>query len=204
MSTPTGAPGAERLVWARSGGQRLIYQFPKPQPDGQTTLALTPLELLDRLAVLIPPPRRHRHRYHGVLAPNAPLRAAVTARAGLPMEGSAHGSSLNAPAQIPAQELIEKSRSPSTYSWAMLLARIYEVFPLLCPQCGEPMRIIAFITEAASIQRILMHMGEPTQAPPVASARGPPHWGDIDQTPLYDSTLAESAPDYEFDQTVSW
>lgn len=29
----------------------------------------TPLELLDRLAALIPPPRRQRHRYHGVLAP---------------------------------------------------------------------------------------------------------------------------------------
>ena len=26
-----------------------------------------------------PPPRLHRHRYQGVLAPNAPLRAAATA-----------------------------------------------------------------------------------------------------------------------------
>lgn len=43
------------LLWARPG-QRLIYQLPKPGPYGQTTLALTPLELLDRLAVLIPPP----------------------------------------------------------------------------------------------------------------------------------------------------
>jgi hypothetical protein len=31
---------------------------------------------------LIPPPRQHRHRYFGVLAPNAPLRAAVSALAG--------------------------------------------------------------------------------------------------------------------------
>ena len=38
---------------------------------------LTPMELLDRLAVLIPPPRRHRHRDVGVLAPNAPLRSVV-------------------------------------------------------------------------------------------------------------------------------
>jgi hypothetical protein len=43
---------------------------------------LTPLELIERLAVLIPPPRRHRHRDYGVLAPNAPLRSAVTALAG--------------------------------------------------------------------------------------------------------------------------
>ncbi|MFM9059269.1 MAG: transposase, partial [Planctomycetaceae bacterium] len=27
-------------------------------------------EFLDRLADLVPPPRRHRHRYHGVFAPN--------------------------------------------------------------------------------------------------------------------------------------
>jgi hypothetical protein len=37
--------------------------------------------LLDRLAALVPPPRVHRHRYYGVLAPNSPLRTAVTALA---------------------------------------------------------------------------------------------------------------------------
>ena len=44
-------------------------------------LVLTPLELFDRIAQLVPPPRTHRHRYYGVLAPNSPLRAAVTAMA---------------------------------------------------------------------------------------------------------------------------
>jgi hypothetical protein len=36
------------------------------------SLLLAPLELLDRLAALMPPPRIHCHRYFGVLAPNAP------------------------------------------------------------------------------------------------------------------------------------
>ena len=44
-------------------------------------LVLTPLELIERIAQLVPPPRTHRHRYYGVLAPNSPLRAAVTALA---------------------------------------------------------------------------------------------------------------------------
>jgi hypothetical protein len=35
---------------------------------------VTPLQLLDRLAALVPPPRVHRHRYFGVLTPNSPLR----------------------------------------------------------------------------------------------------------------------------------
>jgi len=42
-------------------------------------LVLTPLELIDRIAQMVPPPRTHRHRYCGVLAPNSPLRGAVTA-----------------------------------------------------------------------------------------------------------------------------
>jgi hypothetical protein len=37
------------------------------------TLALPPCHA--EAAALIAPPRIHRHRYHGVLAPNAPLRA---------------------------------------------------------------------------------------------------------------------------------
>ncbi len=49
-------------------------------------LILTPLEFLDRLATLAPPPRKHRHRYHGVLAPNSPMCPAVTAYAGLSLD----------------------------------------------------------------------------------------------------------------------
>ena len=45
---------------------------------------LTPLELIERLAALTPPPRRYRHRYYGELAPNAPLRAQVIVLAGVP------------------------------------------------------------------------------------------------------------------------
>ena len=48
---------------------------------------------------------------------------------------------------------------------AVLIARIYEVFPLLCPMCGGQMRLIAFITEGAQIKRILEHIGMDSQAP---------------------------------------
>ena len=60
-----------------------------PGLTGQTVVYLAAREWLDRVAVLIPPPRRRRHRYHGAFAPNAPLGAAVAACAGLPMEGPA-------------------------------------------------------------------------------------------------------------------
>ncbi len=74
----------ERL---RKEGAALVYrcakQHSEPGADKRGAkvdeLHLTPLALIDRIAALVPPPRTHRHRYFGVLAPNSPLRAAVTA-----------------------------------------------------------------------------------------------------------------------------
>jgi hypothetical protein len=38
---------------------------------------MSPLEFMQRLAALVPRPRLHLIRFHGVLAPNAKLRALV-------------------------------------------------------------------------------------------------------------------------------
>ena len=66
------------------------------------------------------------------------------------------------------------------------------------------MRIIAFVTEAAPVQRILAHIGEPTEAAPIAPARGPPGWNE-DLEPIPDFELiAQPDPGFEFDQRVSW
>ena len=51
------------------------------RPGASGVVELSPFEFLDRLADLVPPPRKHRHRYHGVFAPNHKLRRAVTALA---------------------------------------------------------------------------------------------------------------------------
>ncbi len=56
--------------------------------------------------------------------------------------------------------------------WAELLRRIYEVDPLVCPRCGETMRIIAFITEPRVITKILRHL-----ATKAANQRSPPQSG---------------------------
>lgn len=90
-----------RLAWVEPD-ERLIYHLPKPRLDGQTALIPTPLEFLERLAALIPPPRKHRHRYHGALAPNSPLRPAVTAYAGLPPAPFAHDPA-RAQARVPGR-----------------------------------------------------------------------------------------------------
>jgi len=180
--------------------QRLLYRLPKPRPDGPTALTLTPLEFIQRLAALIPPPRSHRHRYHGVLAPNATLRAAVTDLAPAASDYNA------AAAEKKAQEntVEEVWRSPARYLWAMLLARLYESTPLVCPICKADMRIIAFVTDGDSVHHILEYIGESTDPPPISPARGPPGWeGEVDSLPLYDPA-AQPEPDFQFDQTQGW
>jgi hypothetical protein len=49
-----------------------------------------------------------------------------------------------------------------------------EEFPLECPACGGDIRLIAFITEPGPIRKILTHLGEPLEPPPISPARGPP------------------------------
>ena len=137
--------------------QRLIYHLPKPGPDGRTQLQLSPLELIGRIAALVPPPRLHRHRYYGVLAPNSPLRAAITALAPQVSPPPALVTSVaEGEAEGPGRP------NPARYLWAILLACIYEAFPLTCTQCGAEMRIIAFVTEGGEVCKILEHVGEPS------------------------------------------
>ena len=81
----------------------------------------------------------------------------------------------------------------------------YDCFPLVCPNFGRDMELITFVTEPGSIKPILEHLGLPTEPPRVAPARGPPDQSlDFDQSPRYDPSVPESAPEYEFDQRGTW
>ena len=55
-------------------------------------------------------------------------------------------------------------RRPGHILWTVLIARICEVFPLLCPFCGGQMRVIAFFTYSAEIWHILWILDMTTQA----------------------------------------
>jgi hypothetical protein len=221
----------------RQRGADLVYRCGKGHTEPLQSdkysgeLVLTPLELIDRIAQLVPPPRTHRHRYYGVLAPNSPLRAAVTAMA--------QAEQVVAPVAAPKAAVIARSvatrqtrtcglmdchglrprndgkpkpRPPSHYLWAALIARIYEVFPLLCPMCGGQMRIIAFITFSADIHKILEHIGVDPEAPRITPARGPPLWEGEGAQETGEGVEAEpdwglanqSPPDYPDDQRTAW
>ena len=144
----------------------------------------------------MPPPRKHRHRYHGVFAPNHKLRRAVTALA----IGNV-GKQRDAPTGCQPTEgccdtqAKPRSHDTSRIAWAKLMARAGEEFPLECPACGGDIRLIAFITEPWAIRKILTHLGEPLEPPPVSPARGPPiDWGELVQA-HDDRDVFQAAPD---------
>ena len=176
----------ERL--GRLNADTLVYSLRRPTVDGRGELLLTPEELLDLLSQLVTPPRLHKHRFCGVLAPTAALREAVTSSAGpagatLQLLEQAR-QAMGLAAETGEAEPKPDFRRKLARSWALLLARIYECLPLRCPNCGEPMRIIAFVLDAPTIERILAHIGEPTQPPAVLPARSPPQFAfGFDQTP---------------------
>ena len=94
----------------------------------------------------------------------------------------------------------------------MLIARIFEVFPLLCPKCGGQVRLIALITEGSQIRKILDHIGVDPDPPHISPARGPPLWDDCGDAQTDDGVNMEpdwdlapqAAPDFEMDQRISW
>ena len=65
----------ERVQFNAAGQVEL--KLKTPWRDGTTHLVMSPLEFMQRLAALVPRPRLHLIRFHGVLAPNAKLRALV-------------------------------------------------------------------------------------------------------------------------------
>lgn len=60
-------------------------------------------------------------------------------------------------------------------NWAILIQKVYEIDPLICPKCQGKMRVISVIEEDAVIEKILRHRGEwadNTRAPPTIDYAG--------------------------------
>lgn len=132
----------------RTGGQ-LRYHFRRPWSDGSPARLLEPLELLERLAALVPPPRRPWLAYHGGLAPRAEWRSAIIPK---PAPDGARADA--------------GSRSPGRWPWARLLRRVFAIQVLVCARCGGARRILGAVTEPHAVRRVLTALGLAAQPPP--------------------------------------
>ena len=136
----------------------VIYRFKKPWDDGTTALKLTPMELMERLVALVPRPRVHLTRYHGVLGPHYKHRKQI-----VPKPPALKLVTDDQISVDPKQLELKKKNIP----WARLLARVFNIDVETCIKCGGKMKIIAAIEDPKVIRKILEHMGLDTKPPPL-------------------------------------
>jgi Putative transposase len=126
---------------------------------------MEPLEFMERLAALVPRPRLHLIRFHGVLAPNAKLRSKIVPAPAPPATESpsedAHGQGAGAHQLGPASQTRLRRRRETLSQ----LRRCLEGYrrPFDTPRTG--------IDDPPVIVKILSHLGLPTRGPPRAPAR---------------------------------
>ena len=151
--TGRGALSLERL--AEDANEDLVYMFTRPWSNGTTGIKLSPLELLEKLAAIVPLPRAHLVRYAGCLAPHSKLRDAIIPT---PRQQGMDG---------------EETKTGTPYwNWARLLGRVFHVAMATCPFCRRgSLRIIAALTQEAVVTRILRHLNLASIPPPIAPAR---------------------------------
>ena len=165
--TTRGAVSLERLAQDVKGD--LMYRVNRPWSDGTTGIKLSPRELLEKLAALVPLPRVHLVRYAGCLAPHSKLRAAITPT---PRQQGVNGD--------------ETKTGTPYWHWARLLGRVFDLAMATCPLCRRgslrdcvgagqlccpSLRIIAAMTQESVMTRILRHLKLASVPPPVAPAR---------------------------------
>ena len=151
--TARGAVSLERLTVNADGD--LLYTFTHPWSDGTTGIKLSPMELLEKLAALVPLPRQHHLRYGGCLAPHSTLRAAI----------------IPTPRQQGVEEPAGSTASPN-WTWAQWLKRVFSIAMAHCPVCQQGrLRIIAAITDRSVIMKMLRHLKQAVDPPPIAPAQ---------------------------------
>jgi hypothetical protein len=171
------AEGEEKTAMDALRGHSITYRIalgPKartqgvletPYRDGTTHVVFEPPDFIARLAALVPKPRVHLTRFHGVFAPNSDWRAQVT------------------PAKRGPPDSKQTDKSPAerhaAMNWAKRLKCVFNIDIETYEPCGGTVKIIASIEDPAVIKTILDHLEKNTAETPATrglppAARVPP------------------------------
>ena len=127
----------ERLSFEDPQG-KVGYRYGQGARDQET---MDYLEFIARVTSHIPDKGQVTVRYYGLYA-NA-------------HRGKVRKASLSA---FPLRIVEEDLRRIPSKGWAEMIRKVYEVDPMLCPRCGGAMKVIAFLTEHAVVDRIIGHL----------------------------------------------
>ena len=152
----------ERLS-ANDRGQ-VVYRLKHSFRDGTTHVVLDPIDFIARLAALVPRPRAHLTRYHGVFAPNCKHRHRIIPN---PVRQSAR---------------VPQASRPAPMRWMQRLERVFHIDIEHCGVCGGTLRVIACIEIPALIEKILTHLAA-RNTEGIARPRAPPLHAPLTQPP---------------------
>jgi hypothetical protein len=139
----------------------LLYELKTPWSDKTTAILLSPEELCEKVAALVPPPNSHLTRYSGVFSSHSKWRNKVVLR---PEKRTGF-------CQDKGDLADEGRKKVKNHRWAKLLARTFKVDVGTCPECGEDMEIIGAVQDDIEVRRYLRHFGVKEHPPPIAPAR---------------------------------
>lgn len=154
---------------------KILYKLKTRYSDGTTHILLDPIELVEKIVALIPPPKANLLRYHGLLAPNAKLRSKIIPK---------------------TRKKAESSQYTGKSKWAELLKRSFAIDILKCNHCGGKMKVLATIQDKEIAKQILGSIGINSEAPVKASPRAPPQkemdysqFDDFSQVTFYSNSF---------------
>jgi hypothetical protein len=151
---------------------RLLYRLKRRWKDGTTHVIYEPLEFMEKLAALVPPPRFNLIRYSGLFAPSSKLRKLIVPVKQADdsttefhickhsIKPSLSGHKYNSDTGLPERR----------YAWSELIRRVYSADSLKCARCGGRMRILCAINPPDVIKKILDCLGIPSRPPPIVPA----------------------------------
>ena len=171
------AVGQQRLRISPDG--QVVLKLRRRWANGTTHLMFDPVELLERLAALVPRPRINLVLYHGVLAPRAAWCSSI-----VPVQTADDRNESGTAGECRHERV---GRRPN-WDWAELMERSFGFDVLACPQCSGRMTLVALIRDPAVVARILRHLHLPDAAPVMRPAREPPLPLDVDADPVWASS----------------
>ena len=161
----------EKLRYDELAGKALYHSTYYPYL-GENLKVWDALDFLALATSFIPPQGVRLIRYFGLYSSRSrckwPLWQHVAAHAPLGWKRTYEQDSTNSKPEPPTRTLPE---SASRSAWARLIAQVYEVNPLLCPRCASEMRVLAVITDAAEVKKILRHLIKIACPPPASIPR---------------------------------
>ena len=139
---------------------QVVYKLKTAYRNGTTHIVLDPLDFLSRLTSLVPRPRVHLIRFHGVFAPHCKYRSLIIPQSVLIDKTS------------PEEQ--KKAKKSYTMGWTKMLKKVFDIDIQICSKCGGQIKIISSIQDPKIIKRILSHLGESSTVPELSPPRGPP------------------------------